>query len=73
MRKRLLSFILSLLVPAAALAEEFVPPLKSPRRILWAMQCAGPMPLLLIASLAVICALTVAAVIRYKKAGGRDA
>ena len=72
MCKRLLSLLMALIPPAAALAEETVPPLKSLERIPWAMKCAGPMPTLLIASLAAICILTVAAVICYRKAGGRD-
>ena len=72
MRKQLLTLFLASLVPAAAFAEESIPPLNSPRRILWAMQCAGPMPTLLVSSLLVICALAIASVVYYKKAGGRD-
>ena len=72
MRKRLLILIPAFLCASAALAEEALPPLNSPRRIFWAMKCAGPMPALLIASLAAICVLTVIAVIYYRKAGGRN-
>ena len=72
MWKRLFLLFTALMVPAAALAEETVPPLKSLERISWAVKCAGPMPVFLIASLAAICALTIAAVVYYKKAGGGD-
>ena len=72
MRKRLFLLFTALMVPAAALAEESIPPLKSPERILWAIRCAGPMPVFLIASLAAICALTIAAIAYYRKAGGSD-
>ena len=72
MRKRLFLLFTALMVPAAALAEEAVPPLNSPKRIFWAMQCAGAMPVLLTASLAAICALTAAAIACYGKAGDRD-
>ena len=71
MRKRLFLLCTALMVPAAALAEQAIPPLKSPERILWAMKCAGPMPALLVASLAAICALTIAAVLYYKEGGWR--
>ena len=57
---------LAILFESAALAEE-VPPLASPQRIPWAMRCAGPMPPLLIASLAAICVLIAAAVIYYRR------
>lgn len=72
MRKRLLSFFILFIVPAAALAEETVPPMGSPRRILWAMKCAGGMPPLLAASLAVICVLAIVAVLYNQKAGEGD-
>ena len=73
MRKRLSLLLAAYLVSAAASAEEAMPAMKFPDRVLWAMQCAGPMPRLLAASLIAICVLAVAAAIYYRKAGGRDA
>lgn len=73
MRKLLPAFFVALLVSARALAVQPDPPaLYSAQRILWAAKCAGPMPPLLIASLAAICVLVVISVIYYRKAGGSD-
>ena len=74
---------LMLLAPAAFLlnagaahASEAIPPLRSANRISWAMKCAGPMPKLLAASLAIICALAIISILYYKKeikrGGGND-
>ena len=60
------------IMPVTAFAAEEVPPMKSPKRILWAMKCAGPMPALLVVSLAVICALIIISVIYYRKGGKND-
>ena len=72
MRKRLLSFFIAFILSAAALAEDAVPPVGSPKRILWAMKCAGAMPPLLILSLAAICVLAAVAILCCRKAGDGD-
>ena len=70
---------LMLLVPATLImhagtvhAAEAIPPLKSAKRIPWAIKCAGPMPKLLAISLVVICALIIVSIILYKTGGGHD-
>ena len=53
-------------------AAESIPPLKSAKRIPWAIKCAGPMPKLLVISLVIICVLIIISVILYKMGGGHD-
>ena len=72
MRKLLLSFFAAFIMPMAAYAAEEIPPLKSPERIMWVIKCAGTVPVLLIAPLAVICALIIISVIYYRKGGKND-
>ena len=72
MRMLLFAFLGAFIMPTTAYAAEDIPPLRSAQRISWAVECAGPMPGLLILSLAVICALIVISVIVYRKGENKD-
>lgn len=68
----LFAFLGMFITSTTAYAAEEIPPLQSPQRISWALECAGPMPDLLIFSLVVICVLVVISVIVYRKGGNKN-
>ena len=68
----LFAFLGMFIMPTTAYAAEEIPPLQSPQRISWALECAGPMPDLLIFSLVLLCILIVISVIVYRKGGDKN-